>query len=582
MEFKQAVVTDRGRALMTKLLAGKITQFTKIAVSETKYNDNQLAGLTALSNIKAESPVSVSATNATNILATGGVNNVGLKVGYYVNTVGLYANDPDLGEILYSVVSAVDGKNSYIPPDTGVSQSGVTFKIQTEIAKADNVNMSVDPANVATQGDLSRMKKPFQAWANSADGKTDFTRVKPRENVLDNSEDISKFTPNPNITTTLKTVTMANGKQGTNIVSVGGNASTIVKNVRSVNYLKSRYPDNTDLTFSLYVENNGTSRVQISVNFNAVYVNPNFKGTVEVRYNTKSQSPFNLILATNATEDTLNLNMGQLKIEVGATATPFVSSKIDDRYRAFPLYTSFSNTDSNDYRDYAWVRSDEAMSIQYRAWANDENGTDFCRVYPKENLMLNTINPMKLTGKGGTNEATTDTGQFTYTGKTPTLYKVNDRTVLGQIVSLTATYVVANDMSDSGQATLQMYRYPEFKDYCVLKGAKKGTYTITQTVVLPADTTPDKDLAFRLRLDNVVGDVTLTKAKISKGGGAYFYTPAPSDEGVKPSDLIPKYKGIGGSQSEDYLDYLWDKSDQLRDYELQQIRTAITAMGGTL
>lgn len=580
MEFKQAVITDRGRALMTKLLAGKITQFTKIAVSETKYNDNQLASLTALSNIKSESPVSVSATNATNILATGGVNNVGLQVGYYVNTVGLYANDPDLGEILYSVVSAVDGKNSYIPPDTGVSQSGVTFKIQTEVAKADNVNMSVDPANVATQGDLDRMKKPYQAWANSIDGKTDFTKVKPKENVLDDSENIGRFNPNPSVSTTLKTVSMANGKQGTNIISTGGGG--IVKNVRGIDYIKRKYSDNTDLTFSLYVENNGTSKVQISVNFSAVYVNPNFKGTVEVRYNTKSTSAFNLILATNATDDILNLNVGQLKVEVGAIATPFVSNKLDDRYRAFPQYTGFSNKDSNNPADYTWVRSDEAMSIQYRAWANDENGTDFCRVYPKENVLLNTVNPMKLTGKGGTNEATTDSGSFTYTGKTPTLYKVNDRTIMGQIVSITATYVVANDMTSEGRAVLQMYRYPDFKDFCVLQGAKKGTYTITQTVVMPADNTPDKDISFRLRLDNVVGDVTLTKAKISKGGGAYFYTPAPSDDGVKPVDLIPKYKGIGGSQSEDYLDYLWDKSDQLRDIELQQIRTAIIAMGGSM
>ena len=49
-EFKQLIITDRGQALMAKMLAGTgNVQFTKISVSDTTYTDAQLPGLTALS-----------------------------------------------------------------------------------------------------------------------------------------------------------------------------------------------------------------------------------------------------------------------------------------------------------------------------------------------------------------------------------------------------------------------------------------------------------------------------------------------------------------------------------------------------
>ncbi len=47
MEFKQSVITNKGRALMAKLLSGKtVAQFTRIAVSSQVYTDGQLAALT--------------------------------------------------------------------------------------------------------------------------------------------------------------------------------------------------------------------------------------------------------------------------------------------------------------------------------------------------------------------------------------------------------------------------------------------------------------------------------------------------------------------------------------------------------
>lgn len=181
MEFKQAVVTQNGRALMAKLLAGKSTQFTKIKVSSTVYPDAQLANLTALTNIEQETTAQAYGNNTATVSIVGAIENTGLSTGYYINTVGLYAMDPDKGEILYSVSSA--SINGYMPPDTGVSKSGFEFKIYTEVGNATQVDLTVDPAAFATHEDIERVSTLKTAYSWSADGTDRFTPVYPRENL---------------------------------------------------------------------------------------------------------------------------------------------------------------------------------------------------------------------------------------------------------------------------------------------------------------------------------------------------------------------------------------------------------------
>lgn len=182
MEFKQAVVTQNGRALMAKLLAGKSTQFTKIKVSSTIYPDAQLANLTALTNIKQETSAQAYGNNTATVSVVGSIENTRLATGYYINTVGLYAVDPDKGEILYSVSSA--SVNGYMPPDTGVSKSGFEFKIYTEVGNATKVDLTVDPAAFATHEDIERLSTLNTAYSWSLDGTDRFGTKYPGENLI--------------------------------------------------------------------------------------------------------------------------------------------------------------------------------------------------------------------------------------------------------------------------------------------------------------------------------------------------------------------------------------------------------------
>lgn len=157
-EFRQLIITNKGQALMAKLIAGTANvTFTKVTASSTTYSDSQIPGLTGLSNIKQQVAVSkVTKINSVAVQVDAAMENSALTTGYYMNSIGLYANDPDDGEILYAVAGANVG--AYMPPYNGITVSGAYLKLVTTVSNASNVSMTVDPAAVATVGDINALQ----------------------------------------------------------------------------------------------------------------------------------------------------------------------------------------------------------------------------------------------------------------------------------------------------------------------------------------------------------------------------------------------------------------------------------------
>lgn len=172
-EFRQLIITNKGQSLMAKLIAGKANvTFTKVAASATTYNDSQIPALTALSNIKQQVAVSkVTRINSVAVQVDAAMENSTLTTGYYMNSIGLYANDPDDGEILYAVAGANVG--AYMPPYNGITVSGAYLKLVTTVSNASNVSMTVDPAAVATVGDINALQAEItdiQSYIGYTDG----------------------------------------------------------------------------------------------------------------------------------------------------------------------------------------------------------------------------------------------------------------------------------------------------------------------------------------------------------------------------------------------------------------------------
>lgn len=153
-EFSSFVITAKGQALMAKLIASSGTcNFSAIKTSTTVYTQGQLEALTALTNIKQSAEISsINRINNVSVNIKGALNNTALVTGYTVNAIGLYAIDPNEGEILYAVARATQA--GYMPPYNSITSSGILFDFVITVGNASNVTVTVNPAAVATQADV--------------------------------------------------------------------------------------------------------------------------------------------------------------------------------------------------------------------------------------------------------------------------------------------------------------------------------------------------------------------------------------------------------------------------------------------
>ncbi|MCK9445028.1 MAG: phage tail protein [Tissierellaceae bacterium] len=157
--FKSTIITNKGHALMAKISTGSTKMsFTKIRISSQIYSDEQLEGLTSLADVKQVVDISsVEVVNSATVKVSGAISNAGLGTGYYVQTIGLYALDPDEGEILYSVTKAIEA--DWMPPDNGISSSSLMINLLTVTSNAANITINIDPNAVATINDINQLNE---------------------------------------------------------------------------------------------------------------------------------------------------------------------------------------------------------------------------------------------------------------------------------------------------------------------------------------------------------------------------------------------------------------------------------------
>lgn len=172
-EFSKLVITKKGQALLAKMIAGvKNINFTHVSSSNVEYTVEQLEELTSLSEIKQTSLISekVRASDVT-VKIEAAFNNFELTSGYYMRTLGLYAVDPDEGEILYGVTVEMSG-NCYVPPYNGITVSGTYIQLVITVGNAENVSLEVNPGAVATVKQVNDLANIVEAHIKNSIGST--------------------------------------------------------------------------------------------------------------------------------------------------------------------------------------------------------------------------------------------------------------------------------------------------------------------------------------------------------------------------------------------------------------------------
>lgn len=140
--FPKMTLTNAGQALQTKVLAGTQLTFTRIALGDGQLNDQPIVLLTALIHQTASVNVqSVRVIGTSTCQASGFFSNATISSGFQWRETGIFAQDPDVGEILYGYTNAGDA-GDYIPTvqDTRIEKYIFT---SITVANAQTVNITI-------------------------------------------------------------------------------------------------------------------------------------------------------------------------------------------------------------------------------------------------------------------------------------------------------------------------------------------------------------------------------------------------------------------------------------------------------
>lgn len=160
-EFKPGVLTNKGLALLAKWQLGRcIPTITKAVIGSGSYSASEsLATRTALKAQKLSVGISTKyiQNNSTALLKCM-FDNTTLTAGFKVTEIGIYAQDPDDGEILYSMAVSADEANAdYLPAYNGTYPSMVVFNYQVEVSNAATVTIQAGPGAYAPADDFNEL-----------------------------------------------------------------------------------------------------------------------------------------------------------------------------------------------------------------------------------------------------------------------------------------------------------------------------------------------------------------------------------------------------------------------------------------
>ena len=131
--FKESVLTKKGIALLAKAQAGRCTiKLTKAAAGDGSYTSGE--DLTTVQN----------ATNVfVKFIMSNHQDSGDLKNGYYVKEIGIFATDPDEGEILYALAIAETDQWDYMPAFNDLLPSTITIDFLLEVSNATDVTIQM-------------------------------------------------------------------------------------------------------------------------------------------------------------------------------------------------------------------------------------------------------------------------------------------------------------------------------------------------------------------------------------------------------------------------------------------------------
>ncbi|OUO68650.1 hypothetical protein B5F55_00010 [Anaerotruncus colihominis] len=164
-----AVITNLGHALLGKVLAGKSDiHFTRASVGDGVISEGKSPEeLTELVHeIKAGDISGVDNPGSGEVRVSIQVSSLGVSVGFFVKEIGIFATDPDLGEILYAYVSMPD-KPQWIRPEGASINTLAIFDVYVAVSRAAEVTAQICPSAMVHISDFESYKTYVETQLSS-------------------------------------------------------------------------------------------------------------------------------------------------------------------------------------------------------------------------------------------------------------------------------------------------------------------------------------------------------------------------------------------------------------------------------
>ncbi|THD15383.1 hypothetical protein CI793_13535 [Anoxybacillus ayderensis] len=146
--FGGLIMTNRGRVLQTKAQTGVQLTFTRIALGDGSLSGQSILELNQLINEKKSVSITKLKTQPDGKAVVGAVlSNQDITTGFYWREIGVFAQDPDIGEILYCYGNAGSAAE-YIPAGGGSDIIEKNIDIITIVGNASSVSATINQSLV--------------------------------------------------------------------------------------------------------------------------------------------------------------------------------------------------------------------------------------------------------------------------------------------------------------------------------------------------------------------------------------------------------------------------------------------------
>ena len=171
--WANTVVTDKGYSLLAKLTQGNTLDLVEAITGAGYVTPGLLQKQTEVTDPKQTlnfRPVSYPETGKCALPVA--LTNEGLAEGYEAMQVGVFANDPDEGKILFFIAQGAitdkGPKGTTIPSEAEMPGYSSEWIFYVKYGQADGVNVTVDPTNTVSREEMQNyITQRFVAISNA-------------------------------------------------------------------------------------------------------------------------------------------------------------------------------------------------------------------------------------------------------------------------------------------------------------------------------------------------------------------------------------------------------------------------------